>query len=66
MKQNKPYMVEVGGALHLQRRIKGHPNIGTLVAFPQAYLFSQFKCHEISGKELGWIPNKQSCLLKCE
>ncbi len=49
-------------ALHLRSRIKGLPDVITLVPFPRADLFSQFKCHEISCKELGWIPNKQSCL----
>ena len=47
-------------ALHLRRRIKGPPNVITLVPSPQADLFSQSKCHEIPCKELGWIPNKQS------
>lgn len=43
--------------LHLRRRIKGLPNMITLVSFPVVDLLSKFKCHEISCKELGWIPN---------
>lgn len=48
------------GALHLRSGIKGSPNVITLVPLPRPDLFSQFKCHEISCKELGWIPNKNS------
>lgn len=54
------------GDVHLQRRIKGRPIVITLVSFPWADLFSQFKCHQISCKELGWIPDKQPGLSTSE
>lgn len=40
-------------AVHLHLGIKGRPIVITLVSLPWADLFSQFKCHQISCKELG-------------
>lgn len=53
-------------AVHLHLGIKGCPIVITLVSLPWADLFSQFKCHQISCKELGQIPNKQPCLSRSE